>query len=399
MFRMCRLQQLLQPIPRRQFDSLVRQHRCDCYVKAFNSWSHLTAMVFAQLMGVQGLRPLEMGFNAQRKHCYHLGVAQVRRSTLADANAQRPWQLFADVLSSLLAQLPRKLRQELQDLVYLLDSTPFTLKGRSFDHWTQPTRTLRTQGLKMHLLLGLHSGCPRWQSITAPNVNDVTEAALHLPIEPGVTYAFDKGFCDYNLWSRLNALGAYFVTRFKRNAALVVVGVLDVPQLARDTVLRDELVRFAHKSQGGGRRNHYQAVLRRVTVARPGKEPLVLATNDLRATALEIALRYKQRWLVELFFKWIKQHLNIRHFLGERPNAVKIQLLTALIAYLLLQLYRMAHDVQCTLWALLAALRTTLFDPENGSPVPPSKRPGRPRLKPETLQPGQAWEVTNYSGQ
>ena len=391
MFRICRLQQLLRPIPRRQFDSLVRQHGSDRYVKAFNSWSQLTALVFAQLSGLQGLRPLETGFNAQRKHGYHLGVAQVRRSTLGDANAQRPWELFADVLCSLLVQLPRKLRQELQDLVYLLDSTPFTLKGRGFDHWTGFTRTLRTQGLKMHLLLGLRSGCPCWQSITAPNVNDVTEAARHLPIQPGATYVFDKAYCDYNWWSRLNALGARFVTRFKRNAALVVVRVVSVPLRDCSIVLRDELVRFAYKSPGGGRRNDYEGMLRRITVARPGKEPLTLASNDLDAPAVEIALRYKQRWLIELFFKWIKQHLNIRHFMGERPNAVKIQILTALIAFLLLQLYRVAHDMHCTLWILLAALRTTLFEPEDDSPIPPSKRPQRQRARPETLQPGQAW--------
>jgi IS4 transposase len=385
MFRICRLQELMQPIPRQQFDTAVRRHDSDRYVKTFNSWSQLTALVFVQLFGSIGLRQLEAGLGAQRKRLYHLGMAPVHRSTLNDANASRPWQLFADVVSTLLQQLPRKLRQELQDLVYLLDSTSFTLKGQGFDCWTLASRTRHTQGLKMHVLLGLCSGCPRWQSITAPNVNDLTEARERLPVQRWATYVFDKAYCDYNWWSRLNAQGARFVTRFKDNAALVVKRVLSVPPGNGAIVLRDELVRFTYKSQGGGRRNHYDRVLRRVTVARPGKKPVVLATNDLSAPAVEIALRYKQRWLVELFFKWTKQHLNIRHFMGRRPNAVKTQLLTALIAYLLLKLYALAHDHQCSLWTLLGELRTTLFEPADVPPAPRSKCTEHHKPKPATL--------------
>lgn len=385
MFRICRLQELLQPIPRRQFNALARRHGSDRYVKTFSSWSQLTALVFVQLFGSVGLRQLQAGLGAQRKRLYHLGMVPVHRSTLSDANAQRPWQLFADVVCTLLQQLPCKLRQELQDLVYLLDSTSITLKGPGFDSWTARTRTRHTQGLKLHVLFGPASGCPRWQSITAANVNDITEAAEQLPIQRRVVYVFDKGYCDYNWWSRLNALGARFVTRFKYNAALVVKRALSVPPGNSAIVLCDELVRFKYKSQGGGRRNGYERVLRRVTVARPGKEPLVLATNDLSAPAVEIASRYKQRWLVELFFKWIKQHLKIRHFMGRSQNAVKTQLLTALIAYLLLKLYALAKNYQGSLWTLLGELRTTLFEPTAVAPAPRSKPPKRQQLKPQTM--------------
>src|SRR5262249_26494448 len=127
-------------------------------------------------------------------------------------------------------------------------------------------------------------------------------------------------------------------------------------------VLKDEIVRFKHKHPSGGRRNHYEQPLRRITVARPQHDtPLVLATNDLCSCALTIAQYYKQRWDIELFFKWIKQHLKIKSFLGRTENAVRIQILTALIAYLLLATYRKKHGITTSLWHLLAELRTTLF--------------------------------------
>lgn len=361
MFRISRLQQLMKGLSRGAFDQLVRAHQADKHSKGFGCWDQLVVMVYAQLSGASSLRQLAAGFNSQQTHHYHLGTGAVRRSTLAEANAKRQSEVFAGAARTLMAQAARPLRREAGELLYLLDSTSFTLKGPGFDAWTQADRTRNTQGLKLHLLYNAHEQVPGWQRMSAANVNDI-EAAVQLPIEPGARYVFDKGYCDYNWWARLDAEGARFVTRFKRNAALRVERSLPIPEAAAATVLTDEIVAFANKHPRGGRRNHYREPLRRIVVERPGKTtPLVLATNDLASDALAIAEHYKARWQIELFFKWIKQHLRIKQFLGRSENAVRIQILTALIAYLLLALYRQTHRFAGSLWALLGEIRATLF--------------------------------------
>jgi IS4 transposase len=359
MFRISRIQELLQQVPRGQFDRLVSEQRADKYAKRFKSWDQLTAMVYAQLCGARGLRELEAGFNAQRTHHYHLGTGELRRSTLADANARRSPQVFALLARSLMARAQRSVRRSCEELLYALDSTSITLKGGGFDAWTAATRTRCTQGVKLHVLYDTGTQSPCGSSITAANVNDRCEG-VRLDIQPGAVYVFDKGYCDYNWWASIDARGASFVTRFKRDAALRLVQELPVAPQDAGVVLSDRLVRFAYRHPGGGRRNRYDRPLRRVEIAREGTTPLVLATNDLQAPAALIAQRYKERWQVELF-KWIKQHLNIKRFLGDSENAVKTQILTALITYLLLALYRQARGITESLWSVLGELRATLF--------------------------------------
>jgi IS4 transposase len=382
MASICLLQRLLQPIPRQQFEDLVKRLGAQRYIKTFTCWRHLVALVFAQLSGTDGLRQLVAGFQAlsptQRRR---LDVRALCRSTLDDANARRPVQWLADVAASLMSRVQHSQRRTAQDaarLVKVLDSSPFLLKGRWFDVWSARTRTGRTQGLKLHLMLQLHGHSPCWLSFTHSNVNDITEAVLHVRIERGATYVFDKGYCDYNWWHCIDTQGARFVTRFRSNAALVVEHEMALPQdAALAGVLCDQAVRFKHKSPRGGHLNLYRGVLRRIYVHRPGHtRALVLATNDMHAPAQEIAQLYKDRWQIELFFKWIKQHLRIRHFLGCSENAVKTQILAALVTYLLLLLHQAAHGLQesTSLWTLLGQLRVKL--------LAPAPAPGRPRRKP-----------------
>ena len=361
MFRISQFQQLIKPISRERFDQVSARHQADKHSKGFGCWDQLIAMLYAQFSGAGSLRQIEAGFNSQHTHHYHLGTRCIRRSTLADANNKRPAALFCEIARSLMAGVRRKVRQDAEELLYLLDSTSITLKGRGFDGWTRDTRTRNTQGIKLHLLL-LQAGqaLPCEQSITMANVNDIDQA-LKLPLEAGARYVFDKGYCDYNWWARMDRTGAYFVTRFKRNAALRVEQTREIPTAAADEVLADEIVSFRHRHPGVGRRNGYTQPLRRITLARPDKAALVLATNDLSADAQAIAAHYKARWQIELYFKWIKQHLRIKQFVGRSQNAVRIQVLTALIAYLLLVLYRQCHDKTRDLWTLLGQLRATLF--------------------------------------
>jgi putative transposase len=361
MFSISRLHQLMKALPRGQFDALVKKHQADKHSKGFGSWSQLIAMVYGQLSGASSLRVLEAGYNSQNNHHYHLGTRTIRRTTLSDANRTRTPDVFADTARLLMSQAKRQLRRDAEELLYLLDSTSLTLKGPGFDVWTQGNSTRNTQGIKLHLLYDALRETPVQHSFTPANVNDRDEG-IKLPIEAGAVYVFDKGYCDYTWWHHIQTTGAYFVTRFKRNAALQVHRSQAIPTDAVDTVLADEVVIFSNRHPAAGRKNPYQVPLRRVTVARADHPtPLVLATNDLSSPALEVAARYKARWGIELFFKWIKQHLKIKTLLGRSENAVHIQILTALITYLLLALFRQASAFKGSLWALLAELRASLF--------------------------------------
>jgi putative transposase len=354
-------QELLKGLPRGAFDKLVKKHNADKYCKRFGHWDHLIAMLYAQLSGARGLRPLEHGFNSHVSKHYHLGTAPIRRATLADANEKRTDTVFSETAAWLMGQVSRSTRKASEELMFLLDSTSVTLKGREFDRWTTVNRTRNTQGLKLHLLLEAHSAAPAWQRFSPANVNDVS-LAPEVPLQRNALYVFDKGYCDYNWWHRIDSAGAYFVTRFKRNAAVNVVEERPIAVGDAQTVLQDQVVRFKSKYPGGGRVNQYGKPLRRVTIVRSDKPtPLILATNDLTSSAAEIAQRYKERWAIELFFKWIKQHLKIKKFLGRTENAVRIQILTALISYLLVALYKQRHGFTQSLWDCLCLIRATLF--------------------------------------
>lgn len=361
MYRNTRMGEILKGLSRGNFARLVEKHSADKYTKGFTSWNHLVAMIYAQISGQQSLRDIETGFNSQVSQHYHLGCREIKRSTLSDANRCRNTALFVDICQQMMGQVNRKIRGELTSFLYLLDSTSITLKGLGYDDWTVKNRTRNTQGVKLHLLISAHDGMPHYCNMTKANVNDITDAA-NIEIEENATYAFDKGYCDYNWWHEIDEKGALFVTRYKNNAALTPTKHFDIPESDRDTVISDEQVEFKHKHPGGKRKNHYEKPLRRIEIARPDHAtPIVLATNDFTRSALEIADIYKKRWLIELFFKWIKQNLKIKRFLGKSENAVKIQLYSALISYLLLALYRHTHGLQQSMKETLVIIRSALF--------------------------------------
>ena len=361
MFRINTFHTLMKGLPRDEFARLVRKHNADKYCKRFSHWDHLVAMIYAQLSGVTGLRPLETAFNSHVAHHYHLGTYCIKRTTLADANETRKDVVFAQTVAWLMQKVSRQLRKQTKELLYLLDSTSITLKGHQFDRWTLANRTRNTQGIKLHVLYDRPIHAPVWHDISAANVNDV-EMAAEVPLRKDAVYVFDKGYCDYNWWHRIDLAGARFVTRFKRNAGLLVEQERTISDDAAGIVLQDQIVRFKYKHSGGQRLNQYDKPLRRITIARVDKPtPLVLATNDLTSDALDIAQRYKERWDIELFFKWIKQHLKIKKFFGRTENAVRIQLLTALISYLLVALYKQTHGLKQSLWECLCLIQATLF--------------------------------------
>jgi IS4 transposase len=346
-------------LPRGVFDALVQEEGSDKHCKGFRSWDHLMAMVYGQLSGASSLRELTLGLNRQSVHHYHLGTRRLSRSTLADANARRSPALFEAVARHLMARVSRSVRRDSKPYLQMLDSTTISLTGRGHD-WAQASRTRCGQGLKLHVLWDAQSQAPRRQALSTTNVND-RDAGVTLPLDAGVTYVFDKAYCDYQWWATIGQQGAKFITRFKCNAGLVVERCRPIAKASQGSILADEVVTLKHRHARGGRPASPPLRLRRILVARKDKAPLVLATNDLKGSAQSIADGYKARWGIELFFKWIKQHLRIKRFLGENDNAVRIQLLCALIAHLLVSLYHQQCGQGETRWEFLAALRATLF--------------------------------------
>jgi hypothetical protein len=266
--------------------------------------------------------------------------------------------VFEELAKLLMQVAGASVRRSRQEMLYLLDSTCVPLIGRGLQ-WAGELAT-RIPGLRLHLLYASNQQLPVYFSITGENVPDVAEGRT-IALQRGAIYVFDKGYCDYAWWSRIEAAGATFVTRLKKNAAVQVERARPLDARAQG-VLGDCEISFRHASNRGGHRNAYAAgTLRRVEVLRDNGEHLVLVTNDLQSPAARIAALYKERWQIELFFKWIKQNLKIKSFLGESANAIRIQILTALITYLLVKIKNEATGAKLSLREEIDRLRTGLF--------------------------------------
>jgi putative transposase len=327
---------LLKPIERRWFEKIVDRYDGDAYDKSFRSWDHLVALIYAQLKGSDGLRGLETAFNANPQHHYHLGTGKLVRSTLSDANARRPVAIFAEVFAKLAGTADRHTRQEGAAMVRLIDASPIPLG--QLCHWAKWNGRIR--GMKLHVVYDPAADIPTCVEVTAANVNDV-EIGQQTPIKAATTYVFDKGYCHFGWWQKINDCGAFFVTRKKINMRLRAVRKRANRKRKGDgfEIVADHEVKLVSKSN-----TRLPIPLRRIKVRRDSSSTITLLTNDLTRTAVEIAALYKSRWQIELLFRWIKQHLDIGKFLGRNDNAIRLQVLAAMIAYLLL---RIAAKVNC----------------------------------------------------
>lgn len=363
MFRASRLSELLTGLPRSTFNKLVDQHDSDKHCKGFDSWSHLLAMLYAQLSGARSLREMETGYNAQVHHHYHLGVGPLKRSTMSDANSKRDFQVFADLCDTLLAGAHRKVRQQVKKKMYILDSSPIALKGLGYE-WTEARATSRVQGLSVHMMIAPDEQTPIQAKITDSNVTDITAAREMLVPEKGATYVFDRGYYDFNWWHKIHSEGALFVTRLKKNASVSVVKQRKIKAQDVGVILEDAVIQFKNEQTSGGRPKnaYFGKTLRRITVARPDKKtPLILVTNDRKRHASQIAKLYRQRWDIELFFKWLKQNLKLKQFLGRSENAVKIQIYCAIMAYLLTANYQKNQNLNISLRMVLTLFKNDMF--------------------------------------
>ena len=369
---------VLKPIDRRQFRTIVERHDGDAYDKSFKSWDHLVALIFAQLSHADSLRGLELGFNANAQHHYHLNVGKIARTTVSDANARRPVGVFADTFAMLAKMADRQTRHEGEEVIRLIDASPIPLgKTCEWARWNG-----RIRGMKMHVVYDPLADVPHSVEVTPATVNDV-EIGRQVPIRAGVTYVFDKGYCRFDWWRKINDCRAFFVTRAKVNMRLRAIRRRSVRKRKGDgfKIIADDEVVLT--SRGDSR---LPIPLRRIRVRREQAGTITLITNDLERSAVEIAALYKSRWQIELLFRWIKQHLDIRKFLGNNDNAIRLQILAAMIAYLLLRIARRLNGLSMPILRFTELIRQFLFTRrpiaqlDRPPPVNPNKRktPGSP---------------------
>jgi hypothetical protein len=321
---------LLKAIPRWRFDRLVEAHRGDYRDRRLSFWGQFVALVYAQLSGAQSLRELVTGLGSHSNLFYHLGLQDVRRSTLSDANRDRPACLLAAVFELLLPKLANAEDREARDVVRLIDATTLALND-TLCGWAHFSTGYAAA--KLHLVYDPKAACPTYFSITPARVNDIVEAKK-MPIKPDATYVFDKGYYDFGWWAALAKSGCRFVTRIKENSPAELVQTLPVDD---GTIQGDRLIKL-NQRMARSRKNPIQSSLREITVTLDNGTCVRVLTNDLKAPATEIAALYKTRWQIELFFKWVKQNLRIKKFLGTSENAIKLQIIAALIAFLLIRI-------------------------------------------------------------
>ena len=362
---------ILKLVPWHAFDRLVECHGANRRVRRLTTQNQFVALLYAQLSGAESLRAIEASFDSHATRLYHLGACEVSRSTLSDANARRSCAVFTGLLAELMSRCQRSLGRKLAEAVHLVDATSFRLSSLSAD-WARFSNGV--YGAKLHVVYHPDGACPSFAEVTPANVNDITVAKA-MPIRPGATYVFDLGYYDYGWWAELNEAGCRLVTRLKGNTPLTVVHENRVPD--GSPILSDRIGHLPQR-QARSRKNPFQDPVRELRVRAETGSILRIVTNDLDAPAEEIAELYRRRWQIELFFRWVKQSLKIRHFLGTSENAVRIQIAVALIAFLLL---RMAHRLQTGVQSLLAFTRLVAANLMHRRPIDRLLDPPPPILK------------------
>lgn len=338
---------VLKHVPWPVFHRVVEAHEADAGVRRLTTKGQFAALLYGQLSGASSLREIVGGLESHAARLDHLGVEPPRRSTLSDANAVRPAAMFAELLAVMMAQAHRGLRRKLAETTYLIDATGVRLTGYSAD-WAR--FSARVCGAKVHVIYDADADRPIYAAVSAANATDIS-VARQMPIEAGATYVFDLGYYDYGWWAKLDAAQCRIVTRFKANTPLELIEELPLPQ---DSTILSDRIGFLPARQCNNRRNPMQHAVREVRVMTETGKILRLLSNDLDASAQEIADLYKRRWAIELFFRWVKQTLKITRFLGTSENAVRIQIAVALIAFLLL---RLAQATQTAIRSPLAFAR------------------------------------------
>lgn len=351
--------QLMDFLPWTTFTRIVERYDGDRRVRTLSCAEQYRAMAFAQLAYRESLRDIEICLSVHASKLYHMGFRQpVRRSTLADANEVRDWRIYAEVAQRLIAQARKlyadeDLGLELTNTVYALDSTTIDLCLSVFP-WAHFRKT--KAAVKMHTLLDLRGSIPSFIHISDGKMHDVHALDMLMP-EAGAIYVMDRGYIDFSRLHVLHQTGAFFVTRAKSN--MDFHRVYSAPTDRATGIICDQTISL----DGNFTSRSYPEHLRRIRFKDPEtSKTLVFITNQFALSAAAICALYKSRWQVELFFKWIKQHLRIKQFYGTSENAVKTQIWIAVSVYVLVAIVKKRLDMEASLYTLLQIFSVTLFE-------------------------------------
>ena len=351
--------QVMEHLPLHTFRRIVARYAGERKVKSFSCLDQFLSMAFAQLTFRESLRDIEACLRAQRSKLYHLGLrSTVARNTLANANAVRDWRIYADFAQSLITiarplYVDEPFGVELQHTVYALDTTTIDLSLSVFP-WASYQAT--KGALRLHTLLDLRGNIPTFIHISDGKMNEVRILDQLIP-EPGAFYIMDRGFLDFARLYRLHQAGSFFVTRAKRNTQ--AQRRYSKPVDRSTGLLCDQTIFLTGKHTP----QYYPSPLRRIRFKDPqtGKT-LVFLTNNFVLPAFTITELYRCRWQVELFFKWIKQHLRIKAFFGTSENAVKSQIWIAVSVYVLVAIIKKRLHLSASLYQILQILSLTMFE-------------------------------------
>jgi Transposase DDE domain/Domain of unknown function (DUF4372) len=351
--------QLMDFLPWKTFHRIVVRYDGDYRIRTLPCAEHFRILAFAQLTYRESLRDIEACLSAQAAKLYHMGIrSPVRRATLADANEGRDWRIYAEFAQRLITQARKlyateDLGLDLSNTVYALDATTIDLCLALFP-WA-PFRTTKA-AVKLHTLLDVRGAIPSFIHISDGKLHDVNALDL-LIAEAGAIYVMDRGYLDFERLFTLHQAGAFFVTRAKSNADLR--RVYSAPSDRAQGIICDQTVMLS----GFYSQKHYPIHLRRIRFKdRETGKTLAFLTNLFGPPATTICALYKARWQVELFFKWIKQHLRIKQFYGISENAVKTQIWTAVSVYVLVAIVKKRLHLDISLYTLLQILSVTLFE-------------------------------------
>ena len=351
--------QVMDFLPLPEFRACVARYEGRAKGQSFSCLDQFLTLAFTQLTGRDSLRDIVTCLNAMTPKLYHMGFrGAIRRSTLADANERRDWRIYADLAQQMIATArplytTEELGLDLDATVYALDATLIELCLSVFP-WARFRTTVGA--VKLHTLLDLRGSIPTVIHITPGRVHETTILdTLHL--EPGALYIMDRGYVDFTRFRRLTEAGAFFVTRAKTNTQLARVYSHRVDH--RTGVRSDHTVRLTGRRGGA----YYPMHLRRVRFYDADQaRTFTFLTNAFDPAAVTIAALYKRRWQIELFFKWIKQHLHIKAFYGTSENAVKTQIWTAISVYVLVAIVRKRLQCELSLYTVLQILSVSLFE-------------------------------------
>ena len=369
--------QVMEFVPWKTFGRIIDRHQGDAGVRTLGCADVFRVMAFAQLTWRESLRDIEVCLAANQAKLFHMGIAAPpARSTLADALNRRDWRIYHALAQRLIARARALYAHEpsvldLEASVYALDSTTIDLCLSLFD-WA-PFRSTKA-AVKLHTLLDLRGAIPAFIHVSDGKLHDVNVLDL-LPVEAGSFYVMDRGYVDFARLYAMHQAGAFFVTRAK--AGMNARRVYSTPTDRKAGVMCDQRIML----NGFYSAQHYPEHLRRVRFqdAESGKT-LVFLTNNTSLPALTIAALYKSRWQVELFFKWIKQHLRIKRFLGTSENAVKTQIWCAVATYVLIAIVKKELHLEASLYTCLQILSVSVFEktavsdalqPDRSPPDPP----------------------------